>query len=262
MIIDSLTHITPDGKWFSTSYDASVTRLLKEMDQAQVDKAVVVALADHIENEFVAQTCGQYPDRLIAGASINPAAYKTPKQAKDALQFVLANGEFAVLKLHPRLNQYDPLDARCLAILEGVVMSQASIPILLDTFLYFCGGRLQKPPVDTIHELVGRFPSLTFVLLHGGGAHLLQLAEAIRACPNVFLDISYTIQRYRGSSVEMDLKYLFQIFDRRMIFGSDFPEVSIPDALAHFRTLSLDISPEKRDRILGDNLQALLSTTN
>ena len=40
MIIDSLTHVTPNGQWFSTSHDASEVRLLREMDEAGVDKAV------------------------------------------------------------------------------------------------------------------------------------------------------------------------------------------------------------------------------
>ncbi len=53
MIIDSLTHVTPDGRWFNTSHDAREARLLQEMDAAGVERAVVVALAGFIPNEFV-----------------------------------------------------------------------------------------------------------------------------------------------------------------------------------------------------------------
>ena len=53
MVIDSLTHLTPDGRWFSTAFDASEHRLLEEMDGAKVDKCVVVALAGFIGNDFV-----------------------------------------------------------------------------------------------------------------------------------------------------------------------------------------------------------------
>jgi predicted TIM-barrel fold metal-dependent hydrolase len=112
--------------------------------------------------------------------------------------------------------------------------------------------------VDTIHELVGQFPALTFVLLHGGGSWILQLAEAIRDCPNAFLDISFTLQRYRTSSVTADLQYLVSNFDRRLIFGSDFPEISIASALATFHEITEGISSEKRTNVLEANLGRIL----
>jgi predicted TIM-barrel fold metal-dependent hydrolase len=132
------------------------------------------------------------------------------------------------------------------------------LPIWLDTLFYFRGGQLRKPLVDTIHELVGRFPSLNFVLLHGGGSWLLQVSEAIRDCPNALVDISFTMTRYRSSSVAADLRYLLENFDRRVVFGSDFPEVSIGDALKSFRELAGNISPEKCSNVLGRNLSRVL----
>jgi predicted TIM-barrel fold metal-dependent hydrolase len=113
--------------------------------------------------------------------------------------------------------------------------------------------------VDTIHELVGRFPSLTFVLLHGGGSWILQVAEAVRDCPNAFIDISFTMIRYSRSSIAADLHYILENFDRRVVFGSDFPEVSIGSALERFREFTNGISPEKCCNILGRNLSRILS---
>ena len=77
------------------------------------------------------------------------------------------------------------------------------------------------------------------------------MAEAIRDCPNAFLDISFTLQRYRSSSIAADLRYLLNSFDRRVVFGSDFPEVSIGTALESFREIADGISPEKCANVLG-----------
>ena len=258
MIIDSLTHVTPDGRWFSTQHDASVDRLLREMDKAGVERSVVVALAGFIENEFVAQMCSRYQDRLIPGASIDPTAFRTPNEILLATREILSTGAFVVLKLHPRLHRYDVLDPRCLTLLEKVSEMNSPPYIWIDTFLRYRGASLQKPPVDAIHDLVGRFPSLTFVLLHSCGPDILRLADAIRDCPNTFLDISYTLRRYRGSSVELDLRYLLQTFEQRMVFGSDFPEVSIPDALKEFESLSIGMTSDKRERVLEKNLGEIL----
>jgi len=229
------------------------------MDRARVDKAVVVALAGYTENEFVARVCTDHPDRLIPGASINPAAFSTPRQASAEAKKVMSDGRFSVLKLHPRLNHFDPMDGRCLAIMEEMANNRAPLPVWLDTYLRFPGAALRRPPVDTIHDLVDRFPSLTFLLLHACGTEVLQLAEAIGQYSNAILDISYTIHRYKGSSIDLDLGYLVRSFDRKVTFGSDFPEVSIREALADFDRVSLNLAEDSRERVLGENLRQILN---
>lgn len=258
MIFDSLTHATPDGRWFDTKLNASQDELLRQLDEGKVESAVLVALAGHIENIFVLEVCQRHPNRLVPCASFNPAAYRSTETAKAELRLQIKNLGYKALKLHPRLNHYDPLDPRCLAVLEEMLSWERPLPVWLDTLFYYRGGELRKPPVDTIHELVGRFPSLTFVLLHGGGSWILQVAEAIRDCHNAFLDISFTLQRYRTTSIAADLRYLLHSFDRRMIFGSDFPEVSICSALESVREVAEGISADKLANVLGGNLSRIL----
>jgi len=258
MVFDSLTHVTPDGRWFATKCDASEQELLRQLDESGTQRAVVVALAGHIENRFVLEVCQRHPDRLVPCASFNPAACRSVEEVKAGLRTQLEKDGYKALKLHPRLNRYDPLDPRCLAVLEEMASRERPLPVWLDTLFYYRGGTLRKPPVDTIHELVGRFPALTFVLLHGGGSWILQVAEAIRDCPNAFLDISFTLQRYRSSSVAADLRYLLNSFDRRVIFGSDFPEVGIGTALESVREIAHGIAPEKCANVLGGNLSRIL----
>ena len=258
MVFDSLTHVTPDGRWFDTKFDASEQELLRQLDESGTQRAVVVALAGHIENRFVLEVCQRHPDRLVPCASFNPAACRSVEEVKAGLRTQIEKDGYKALKLHPRLNRYDPLDPRCLAVLEEMASRERPLPIWLDTLFYYRGGTLRKPPVDTIHELVGRFPALTFVLLHGGGSWILQVAEAIRDCPNAFLDISFTLQRYRSSSIAADLRYLLNSFDRRVIFGSDFPEVGIGTALESVREIAHGIAPEKCANVLGGNLSRIL----
>jgi predicted TIM-barrel fold metal-dependent hydrolase len=258
MVFDSLTHVTPDGHWFETELDASEQELLRQLDQSGTQRAVVVALAGHIENRFVLELCQRHPARIVPCASFNPAAWGKPEEASANLRAELKGADYKALKLHPRLNRYDPLDPRCLAVLEEMASWERPLPVWLDTLFYYRGGAFRKPLVDTIHELVGRFPSLTFVLLHGGGSWILHVAEAIRDCPNACLDISFTLQRYRFSSVAADLRYLLSNFDRRMVFGSDFPEVGIGSALESFREIADGISSEKCANVLGANLSRIL----
>lgn len=258
MVFDSLTHATPDGRWFGTELNASESTLLRQLDEAQVQRAVVVALAGYIDNRYVLEVCRRHSDRLVPCASFNPVAYGNPLEACANLRGQLQGSEYRALKLHPRLNRYDPLDLRCLAVLEEIASWDPPLPVWLDTLFYYRGGELRKPPVDTIHELVGRFPSLPFVLLHGGGSWILNVAEAIRDSPNAFIDISFTLHRYRSSSIAVDLRHLLSSFDKRIVFGSDFPEVSIRTAWQSFGEIANGISSEKCSNILGGNLSRIL----
>ncbi len=258
MLIDALTHATPDGKWFSTNYDSSTKNLLDNMDKCGVDKAVIVALAGYIENDFIFKLCKEHSDRLIPGVSINPVMFNNSKDALLQIKMLFSNEDCNILKLHPRLHKYDISDTRFLRVLEEIAQSERKINVWLDTLLRYPGAAMTKPPVDAIHELVGKFPSIDFVLLHACGHEILSLAEAIRGYKNAFLDVSFTLHRYIGSSVALDLSYLFGRFDERIVFGSDFPEVSISQALADFNSLTTELALDKRERILWKNLRNLL----
>ncbi len=258
MILDALTHVTPNGHWFQTACDASETRLLHDLDETQVDRAVVVALAGYIPNDFVLEVCRRHPDRLVPGGSFNPVEYATEQQAVNEFRAQFQGGPFRVLKMHPRLNHYDPLDFRCLAILEELTSWKIALPVWMDSLFNFKGGSLRKTVVDTIHEIVGRFTSINFVILHAGGSWALHVAEAIQDCPNAFLDISFTLYRFANSSVWMDLHYLLNSFDHRMVFGSDFPEIGVGTALDYFHHLADGISQDKCANVLGKNLRTIL----
>lgn len=258
MLIDALTHITPDGRWYQSAHRATEERLLREMDRALVERAVVVAIADYISNDFVLQACNRHPDRLIAGASFNPARHSTPKAAAREFRNQLHDAPYGVLKLHPRFNRYDPLDPRCLAILEELARWSNPIPVWLCSMMYTPGFSLRRPVVDTLREIAVLFPTLKIVMLHAGGTWALHLAEAVRDCPNVFLDMSFTLARYAETSVWDDLRYLCMTYDRHMVFGSDFPEIAIDEAVRLVDRLTEGLAPEKKENIVRNNLEALL----
>ena len=59
--------------------------------------------------------------------------------------------------------------------------------------------------------------------MHGGGPNLLRYYEKFRFINNVFIDVSYTLIQYENTSVEKDIIFLMNKFDKRLIFGSDYP---------------------------------------
>ena len=217
---DSLVHTTPDGTWLGgTRYDAGVERLIADMTAAGVDRACLVAIADFIDNQHVLDVASRHPQRFVPIGSINPASFKQ-SEVGDAVMQIAQQG-FAGLKLHPRLNEYDPLDPRCLDAIRTA--GQQGLVVFLDT-LFRQRTVTTRHPLDVIDQVAIECPDTQIVLLHGCGAALLELTELVRLHPQLMLDLSFTLLKYRGSSLDLDLRYALSQLDQRVVVGSDFPE--------------------------------------
>jgi len=121
--------------------------------------------------------------------------------------------------------------------------------IWLDSLLYPKGVVMRQTPIDSVRVLAERFPSLKFLLLHAGGASALGFYEAVAQQQNVMLDLSYSLTRYAGTSLALDHRFLIERFDRRTVWGSDFPEVSLPDAARAFEALAEGLPEDKVNNV-------------
>jgi len=259
MIVDAHTHVTPDGQWFTTACDASEATLLHQMDKAGIERSVVIGLPGYVSNEFISDLCQRHGDRLLPVSSFNPTTYANSREVSREIREQLKDSDFIGVKLHPRLNHYDPSDTRVFGLLDEIASWPKPLPLWIDTLFYYPGGALKKPPVETIHAIVGSYPGVTFFLSHAGGPDILRLSHAVRSCPNAFLEISLTLTRYVGSSVEMDIRYLLKTFEQRLVFGSDFPEVSLSQARNAFDGLAEGSNPLASESVLGRNFCRIVS---
>jgi predicted TIM-barrel fold metal-dependent hydrolase len=254
---DSLVHATEDGTWLGgTTYDASIDRLVQEMDRAGVERACLVGIADHASNVDVSKFAQLYPDRFVPIAGFNPAQLIGESDVMPALADLVRAG-FAGIKLHPRLNHYDPLDPRCLATVDAA--GDLGLAVFLCTL---CHQRDRHVPgiVEIVDKLATRPSHARLVLLHGGGTSMLDLFEIVRIHPQLLLDLSFSIVRYAGSSLDLDLGYLVSNLDQRVVLGSDFPQYVPAQALARFESIGLRLSADKRANILHGNLDRLFES--
>ena len=78
----------------------------------------------------------------------------------------------------------------------------------------------------------------------------------LKANANIHVDLSFSPLYFEGSSVQQDLACLVRKADpRRVLFGSDFPEVSLRGSVEWMLALAtaLRLAPAHRDAILYDN---------
>ncbi len=251
---DSLVHATADGTWLGdTRYDAGSECLLREMDKAGVARACLVAIADFADNADVHALWTAHPDRFVPVGSTNPGKAADPAAAAAEVR-VLADQGFVGLKLHSRLNGYHPLDPRALAAIRAA--GSAGMVVFLDT-LFRQRRIVTAPAADIIDHIVLECPDTRVILLHGGASELLQVFEIVRMHPQLILDISFTLLRYAGSSVDRDIRFVCQNLDQRVTVGSDFPEYTQTQMVEHFQNLTMGLPEDKLARIRSGNLEAL-----
>lgn len=254
-LFDCLTHPTLTGAWPGRDDPgcADIGRLVREMDAAGVKWAFAVGL----------KGMGGYDEKRYSalaasgGGRLFPVAYldfdkvKNLSAAKRSLASMKATG-YAGVKIHPRIAGITfrhPL-------LPDVMNSAWDLGLVVMVCTYFYSPRrdaAENSP-ETLAALLHETQDSRVILLHAGGVRLLETIELARAYRNVLLDLSFTLCKYEGSSLDLDLAYAFRHFDRRICVGSDHPEFSPRALRERFELLSQGLDLEKKKNIAHRNL--------
>jgi predicted TIM-barrel fold metal-dependent hydrolase len=214
-----------------------------------------VGIADRVPNDFVEELTRQHPDRFVPVGGLNPASLPDAVAVRAEVCRLAERGHAGV-KLHPRVNGYHPLDPKCLAAFDAA----AEIGLVV-YFCTFC--RQHDRSVPAIADVVDRIATGCrpgpVVLLHGGGTSMLDLFELVRMHRHLTLDLSFSLMRYRGSSLDDDMRFLCSELDQRLVVGSDFPEISPGEAFRRVDALVDGLAEGKRANILHRNLETLFA---
>jgi predicted TIM-barrel fold metal-dependent hydrolase len=178
----------------------------------------------------------------------------TLESIEDQFAALAAMG-YRAIKIHPRLSGlsvHEPHFARTLraAATAGFTVFHCSYQ--------FGGAGNAADSLPALMDAVAACPDLRLVLLHGGTVELLRYAEAIRANRNILLDLSFTLNRFEGSSLDQDIAYLFRTFDQRICIGTDFPDYSPAQVRVRFETFSQNLDQYKKENIGWRNITAAL----
>ena len=252
---DSLVHVTRDGRWINGRSDASYGRLMSELDRASVVRACLVGLAGVVDNDYIAECATASKGRLVPIAGFDPSRHADPGAIPGEVERLVAAG-FAGIKLHPRLNGYDPLSAHCVAAIRAAAKCRATV--FLDT-LFRQPAQPTRHAADIIDRIAHECGDASIVLLHGGGAALLEVAEIVRLHASLTLDLSFTLLKYAGSSLDADVRWVMRSLDQRVVIGSDMPEFTPADAFARAEQLARDVElePHRWNNIAHANLDKL-----
>lgn len=231
--------------------DGSYESLLHRMDEAGVDRSVVLPIATKpAQTETINRTAAlvnaQYGGRLISFGSVHPADPTAPDTVAR-----LAEAGFRGIKLHPQFQGVD-LDApECLAVLRAArdnglcVVTHAGRDIGL------------PPPVRCtpamILRVLDRLPDLSLVAAHLGGWMMWDEAADLLAPSPVFFDTAF-LSRFLPPDRARDI--IIAHDPARALFGSDCPWEDPAVTAAYVRGLGL--SDALCADVLGKNAEKLL----
>ena len=130
---------------------------------------------------------------------------------------------------------------------------QKSIVLFICT--YFSSRKYPWEAEQNLKIALGRLAAsdvrVPVVLAHAGGAKFLEFNEMTRHNRNIYLDTSFSLLRYRQTSVFNDFIYALQNPNHKIMFGSDWPDHSWTDLA--------DVIEEIAERIPDENLQRFLT---
>jgi predicted TIM-barrel fold metal-dependent hydrolase len=254
-LFDSLSHPTLSGKWLG-KVDASFEALVGQLREAGFARACAVGIADHdgYQHAAFADRCRQFPELVpIAGVTPKPAG------AIDIELDAVKDLGFRGIKLHPRYSRFTYGDSHLVDTFRAA--TRRGLAVFLCT--YFHTSIDNYPELDPLYcvaKILKSSPDTRLVLIHGGNVELMRWMQFVRHTPNILLDISLTMMRYPGSSLDLDLRFLFAGFHSRTCLGTDYPDFSPAQVRARFEDLSHGASLDARRNIGGLNLARFLNT--
>lgn len=225
-------------KMFKGMRTFELEEILADMDEAGVDKAVIVAIDAEtvyhykVPNELVANAVKKYPDRFIGFASVDPhKGVLAIDELKRSIEELGLNG----LKIIPHLIEMPPNDKRLYPILEKA--QELNIPVLFHTGTHFhTGARLRYCRPETLDDVAIDFPELKIIAAHFGFPWFYEALAVVQKNENVYFNIAGWAPKYIP-------KYVIRMMDgplsEKALFGSDFPLISRSRIIKELKELNL-----------------------
>lgn len=245
--------------------DFTVPGLLRELDGQSIGFAVLLQLQTNPSPAEVLREGEEMFTR--SGGRLLRTVTVDPTRGETAVSETVASWErvsdLVAIKLYPGYLSFYPHDPRLHPVYEFA--HRARIPVMIhqgDTLDPNAQVKYARPV--EVDEVAVRFRDVRFVLCHLGNPWVEELAEVVYKNSNVYTDTSGLLANPR-------VPYFAQMFQRaqrrltnaiaaigdarRVLYGSDWPLESIETAVSLVQ--GLDLPPDDRDRILGENAREL-----
>lgn len=242
-IIDAHLHL--DSEIDGTALGAA-SALNESLHKASISKGLVLHLEVQPWSAEEFSKAIDKCDRLEAMINIDPKAHDANDQLSRGIEVL----GYVGLKLHPRLQDFSPDDPDVVALVRHA--GKLGVPVLIDAFADGTALMMGFDPLS-FAKLASLAPNTRIIWAHMGGQFVINMMMLAKRLPNVYMDCSYSLLYFRGSSIPQDIAYAMSSMRYNKVFyGSDYPDRSIGDSK------KLSIQTLQKYGVEGENLKKIL----
>ena len=252
MIIDTNLHVTVDDKWDKKISSNKFKKILEIYKKYKLKGFCAVGIPNvgkYNHSDFLKKISKFKFIHPVAGLNLKKNIEKEFKEIHML--------GYRSVKIHPRScnSNFNNIDTDKITFF----LKKYKFNVLLCTYFnQKIENTYSEDPKISIIKLIKKLNNNNkVVLMHGGCERIMEFAELIRFDDNIYLDLSLTIMKYENSSIDKDIKYLFQHYDRKITLGSDFPEVNYKYFINRRRLFSKGISNDKKNNIFFKNAKKI-----
>ena len=244
MIIDAHVNISQDGKWFQTEYDASLERLMEEMNEAGIDKCLLISMPFVTKNEYIASVVEKFPEKFRGLGHIDLLKGDIISQVEDIMSMGLSG-----IKIHPRLQGVDCNNPELKDFFEYHDENQHVL--MIDGYYTTIQGGVSLSDLEPFkYDLLAKtYPNTKFIVSHMGGHRAFDLFFVAKSNRNVFIDNSHVLKYFYDTSLIQDMVWIMDKLDEKIIYGSDFPEYGLSEYLDQFIRLTEETKTIRQRKI-------------
>lgn len=233
--------------------EKSVEGLLREMDEADVELAVVPGRQSEntfVSNEELVHLSERHPGRFAIFPLYNPLH---PAESLKEIKDYVLHGPCRGVSIEPGFGnsllfdspEYEPLYA---------FMEQYSLP-LLTTFSGSITRVFDMSLPERFHRVAKSYPNMALIAGHGGWPWFRELCCMAFFTPNIYLVPDLYSARCPGEEdVRATAEYMLR---DKMLFGSSYPLFPVKAAVEHVR--SWNLSEDSRRAVFRENAESILS---
>lgn len=235
--------------------EQSYNKYISELDSThqQVTKFSAILIARKNEPERTKQK----NDELIALSrkyqKLVPICSVHPMDGDTAVQELkrLATLGVPAIKLHPHTQQFDVTDQRVLTLCR--LAGDLGIAILMDN------AAIKPGDCENLFDLAVKCPKTKFIFAHLGGLsfrfwNIIPVARTAKGFfeDNIYFDISAALTIMADSPIEEEFVWTIKnVGIDRVFLGSDFPQISLKQAVDALERLNL--TAEEKNKIRYEN---------
>lgn len=235
-IIDAHIHLNTNSSFGTEDF-------LALLETKKLEKAVLILNTDEqwevFErniNRFI-----EFKDRIHIGLILDTNKAEEFKKRSTYLRD--RNIVFSI-KLHSR---YSKLTVKDFDVIDRYLYTCQVQSIIVDAFYY--GSNLENQiGMELSVHLARVFPDKRIIMAHFGGIHILSAMLYTRDLKNIYYDISLTQTYLSSTSVWMDLLHCVKYNCERVMFGSDYPDCRLEEAIEQSNKLiqQLDVNARQK----------------